>query len=173
MIVNGYKIEPFANLKGAYLKGANLKGANLEGADLYGANLYGAYLECANLKGANLEGANLYGAKGIPPSITAKLQVLPDEGDVIGWKKCMDGVIVKILIEHGTPRSSATTRKCRAKYVKVLKVYGAEYGVSKHDGETKYAKGAIVHCDNWCDDRWKECAGGIHFFITRQEAEDY
>ena len=30
MIVNGYKIEPFANLKGAYLKGANLTGTILE-----------------------------------------------------------------------------------------------------------------------------------------------
>ena len=162
-----------ANLRGANLYGANLKGANLRGANLYGANLKGANLRGANLWGANLWGANLEGAAGISPSLAVKLQVLPDEGDVIGWKRCMKGAIVKLLIEHGTPRSSATTRKCRAKYVRVLEVYGAEYGVSQHDGKTKYAKGAIVHCDNWCDDRWKECAGGIHFFITRQEAEDY
>ncbi|MDB3972865.1 pentapeptide repeat-containing protein [Gammaproteobacteria bacterium] len=76
-VINGYKIEPFANLEGANLRGANLYfavlyGADLEGAnlqaavlevaDLEGANLGGAYLEGANLKGANLKGANLVGA---------------------------------------------------------------------------------------------------------------
>ena len=40
--VNGYTIEPGANLAGAYLPGAHLEGANLEGANLKGANLEGA-----------------------------------------------------------------------------------------------------------------------------------
>ena len=52
MIINGYTIEPYANLSDV----------NLSGADLYGANLYGADLNDANLSGANLRGANLYGA---------------------------------------------------------------------------------------------------------------
>ena len=47
--VNGYTIEP----------GANLEGANLEGANLYGANLEGANLERARLRGANLYSASL------------------------------------------------------------------------------------------------------------------
>ena len=71
-VVNGYKIEPYANLEGAVLRGANLEGANLVGAYLKGANLGdanlegaylgGAYLKGANLKDADLEGANLYRA---------------------------------------------------------------------------------------------------------------
>jgi uncharacterized protein YjbI with pentapeptide repeats len=40
--VNGYKIEPEANLREANLSGANLVGAFLVGADLSGANLDGA-----------------------------------------------------------------------------------------------------------------------------------
>ena len=44
MNVNGYEIEPFANLKGANLRGANLEGANLRYAYLQGANLEGADL---------------------------------------------------------------------------------------------------------------------------------
>jgi uncharacterized protein YjbI with pentapeptide repeats len=40
--VNGYTIEPGANLAGANLRGAGLYGANLERADLEGANLFGA-----------------------------------------------------------------------------------------------------------------------------------
>ena len=67
MIVNGHKIEPFADLVGAnlwdaYLYRANLKGADLEGADLRWANLKGADLRRANLRGANLYDADLGGA---------------------------------------------------------------------------------------------------------------
>jgi len=72
MIVKGYEINAFAdlrganlygaNLRGADLSGANLSGANLYGADLRGADLYGANLYGADLSGANLSGANLYGA---------------------------------------------------------------------------------------------------------------
>ena len=42
--VNGYTIEPGANLPGADLTGAALAGADLAGANLRGANLSGAYL---------------------------------------------------------------------------------------------------------------------------------
>ncbi len=65
--VNGYTIEPGANLRGANLRGANLSGvdlagANFEGADLSGANLtdvhgYGTRFALANLTEVNLFGA--------------------------------------------------------------------------------------------------------------------
>ncbi len=65
--VNGYTIEPGADLPGADLRGANLpgadlRGANLPGADLRGANLTGADLRGANLTAANLTAANLTGS---------------------------------------------------------------------------------------------------------------
>ena len=183
MIVKGYEIKPRANLSGAnlygaYLSGAYLYGANLSGADLYGADLYGANLSGANLSGADLSGANLFGANlsgavNIPGVVDSSTKVLPDEGDVIGWKKCAGGVIVKLLIKSATPRSNATVRKCRAKEVLVLEVFGADVGVSLHDRKTVYKVGEVVACDYWEADRWRECAGGIHFFITRKEAEDY
>jgi hypothetical protein len=72
MQVNGYGIEPNANLRsanlygadlyGANLRSANLYGANLYGANLYGANLYGADLRDADVRSADLRSANLYGA---------------------------------------------------------------------------------------------------------------
>ena len=74
MEVNGYKIEPGANLAGADftfwadLTGANLTGANLAGANLsfftplIGANLSFADLTGARLFKANLTEANLTGA---------------------------------------------------------------------------------------------------------------
>ena len=48
--VNGYTIEPEANLEGA-----NLAGAELEEASLRGANLQGAYLTRANLTRAKAD----------------------------------------------------------------------------------------------------------------------
>ena len=45
--VNGYTIEPGADLIGANLSGANLSGANLRSADLSGANLSDANLRSA------------------------------------------------------------------------------------------------------------------------------
>ena len=165
-----------ANLIGADLSGANLRSANLIGADLIGANLRsadlsGADLSGANLRGANLIGADLIGAKGAEYTI-AKTRILP-EGDLIGWKKCDGGVIVRLRIPVDAPRSHAFGRKCRAAYVDVLDVYGAEVGILQHDGTTEYRVGQRVACDKW-DDNWhEECSGGIHFFITRIEAENY
>ena len=155
-----------ADLSGADLSGANLRSANLRSADLSGADLSGA-----NLRGANLIGADLIGAKGAEYTI-AKTRILP-EGDLIGWKKCDGGVIVRLRIPVDAPRSHAFGRKCRAAYVDVLDVYGAEVGISQHDGTTEYRVGQRVACDKW-DDNWhEECSGGIHFFITRIEAENY
>ena len=57
--------------------------------------------------------------------------------------------------------------------MKVLQVFGAEVGISTYDDKTEYRKGATVTCNKWEEDRWVECGGGIHFFITRIEAEQY
>ena len=167
-----------ANLRGADLSGANLSAANLSDADLYGANLRGAYLSCANLSGAylcgaDLYGANLRGAKNISPIVNAQTSILPEHGQFVGWKKCIGNVLVKLMVGKNAKRSNATGRKCRADYVKVLEVIGAEVGIGQHDSKTKYEVGKIVRCDKWNEDRWVECGGGIHFFLTRIEAENY
>ena len=62
MIINGYNINKFDNLREANLREANLRGADLEGANLREANLRGAALGGADLEGANLRGADLGGA---------------------------------------------------------------------------------------------------------------
>ena len=162
-----------ANLRGADLRGANLYGANLSGADLYGANLSGA-----NLREANLREANLSGAKNadLPKAET----VIVPEGELIGWKKCKDNIIVKLLIPKDAKRSNSTGRKCRAEYVEVLELIdkndkrkSPKEAISEHDGKTTYHIGETVRCDKWDEERFNECSGGIHFFITRIEAEEY
>jgi len=52
MEVNGYKIQPGANLRGANLEYAKLSQANLTGADPSGVDLTAANLTHANLEGA-------------------------------------------------------------------------------------------------------------------------
>jgi len=126
----------------------------------------------ADLSEANLYGANLSGADDIPEIAKAQTLITP-EGDIVGWKKCQGGVIVKMLIPSSAKRHNATGRKCRAEYADVMEVVGAEVGISKHDGMTEYRVGQRVTCDKWGEDRFEGCAGGIHFFITRIEAENY
>ena len=100
---------------------------------------------------------------------------LPD-GTFDAWKKCHGGVIVSLRIPAEARRSHGASRKCRAEFAKVLGVYSPDgkpvpVGISLYDDETEYRKGSIVRSDTWDEDRWNTCGGGIHFYITRLEAE--
>ncbi len=136
------------------------------------ANLRGADICEANLRGANLYRADLCGAK-IPAVAAASTEILPREGEVVGWKKCRAGVLVKLRVPAGAKRSNATGRKCRAERAEVLEVKGGAFGVSLYDGDTEYRVGKSVVADGWGVDRWVECAPGIHFFLTEEEAAAY
>ena len=155
------------NSAGVVIK--TIEGADLRGANLYGANLCGANLYRADLGDANLCGADLRDAKNLSPLVAARLSVAP-AGDLIVWKKA-GGYIVKLLIPAAAARSSATTRKCRAEYAKVLEIDGADRATSERGGV--YIVGETVRPDKWDTDRWTECSHGIHFFLTREEAEDW
>jgi len=161
-----------ANLNSANLTNADLYGANLSSANLSNANLYGADLSSADLSSANLRNANLRNAT-LHDVFAAEFSIVPEVGQFTGWKKCNNNVLVQLVVGKNARRSNATGRKCRAEYVKVLEVIGAEVGISGYDNRTEYRVGKIVRCDKWESDRWVECGGGIHFFLTRLEAENY
>ena len=153
------------------LEKATQSGADLSDANLRGANLSDANLSGANLSDANLSSAYLSSARDADLAI-AVTRILP-EGDLIGWKKCRNDVIVKLRIPADARRSHAFGRKCRAEFADVLEVIGSEIGISKHDGKTEYRVGQRVTPDAF-DDNWTdECSNGVHFFITRLEAEAY
>jgi hypothetical protein len=133
--------------------------ANLYGADLYGADLYGA----------NLTGANL----------TYPI-ACPEKGSFVGFKKVRENYIVELEIPEDALRCSATSRKCRCNKAKVIDITNrdgspadVETVYSKYDSSFTYTVGETVSVDNFDPDRWRECAPGIHFFITRQEAVNY
>lgn len=151
------------------------------------ADLSGADLSGADLSRADLSRADLREAKNVPLISYA----CPDTGAFVGFKKArlyssdetkIQDVIVELEIPADARRSSATGRKCRCDKAKVLSVttldgvtVGADAGTvhSSHDTRFEYRVGEIVTAPNFCEDRWEECAPGIHFFINRQEAVEY
>ena len=179
-IIDGENV--FVNVMDADLRDADLRGANLYGADLRGANLYGADLRDANLCDANLCDANLYGADLRGTDLRdAKGCYLscPTEGSFIGWKKA-SGHIVKLRIPEDARRSSATGHKCRCDKAYVMEIQNMDGTKatedtvrSDHDKNFVYTVGATVEVPDFDDNRWSECAPGIHFFIDRRAAVEY
>ena len=166
-----------ANLRGAVLYGANLYGADLRGANLREAKLRGANLREANLYGANLREANLHGAD-LREAIGTYM-ACPTDGSFIGWKKA-SGYVVKLQIPEDARRGSAGGEKCRCDKAYVVEIQNADGTKadidtihSNHDANFVYTVGATVEVSDFDDDRWSECAPGIHFFIDRQAAVEY
>ncbi|MBO7452299.1 MAG: pentapeptide repeat-containing protein [Clostridiales bacterium] len=117
----------------------------------------------------------------------------PDTGSFIGWKKGilhpqaqMLGTniglscLIKLEIPKDAIRSSSTGTKCRCDKAKVLDIvslderehYSRAY--SMFDSNFVYEVGNTVTPQNGFDpNRWNECAGGIHFFINKDEAISY
>lgn len=174
-----------ADLRGAYLREADLRGANLSRSDLRRADLRGVNLREADLRGADLREADLRGAILSRANLSRVKNLIcpitcPEEGSFIGFKKVRKNCIVKLEIPEDALRCSSTGRKCRCSKAKVLSITnidGTEANVievfSKYDPSFVYRVGEIVSVDNFDTNRWNECAPGIHFFITRQEAVDY
>lgn len=173
-----------ANLYDADLCDADLRGANLCDADLRGADLRDANLCDADLRGANLRDANLYGARNVDKvawdMYTAFYPLqCPETGSFIGYKKATDKIVM-LEICADAKRSSATSRKCRCSKAKVLGITnpdGSESGLaevaSNYNNKFIYHVGGIVEAPDFDENRWNECAAGIHFFITRDEAVKY
>ena len=164
-----------AEILQAVIDKTDLRDANLSDANLRDANLSGADLSDANLRGANLRGADLSGAVGSDLALAMEMHI-PSEGPFWAWKKVRSingDVIVKLLIPAEARRSHGSERKCRAEFADVLEVIGADEGFSDHAPKTIYRAGERVTADSWDEDRWETCSHGIHFFVTRLEAEAY
>ena len=159
-------------------KRANLYRADLSRADLRGAYLNEADLYEAELREAYLVGVDLSRAKNVPFIPMA----CPDEGEFIGWKKAYvenHQALVKLKILEDSKRSSATGRKCRTDKAFVLSIIDLKEdkecskAFSNYDNDFKYTVGEIVSVPDFDDDRFNECAPGIHFFINKEEALNY
>ena len=171
-----------ADLSGAHLSGANLTGAHLSWAKLLRTNLSGAHLSWAKLPGADLSGGNLSKALNIDTlswdSNTAFYPLqCPETGTYTAYKK-VNNLIVELEIPYDALRSSATSRKCRASKARVISITDlaghpagdrvlSDYAYSP---KIEYIVGQTIEIPNFDTNRWRECAPGIHHYITREEA---
>jgi len=154
------------SLQNADLRWAKLEGANLQWAKLEGAKFRGAYLQGANLRGAYLRGAYLQDA------YLPHFRITPEYGSFYAWKKTTKGVIKIYIPADGKRTNSLIGRKCRASKVKVISGPGCG-GKSPTQMHLVYNKGETIHAEKFDDDIRTECANGIHFFMTKKEAEEW
>lgn len=176
-----------ASLRMTILRYSNMRGVSLDNANLLEADLQNCDLSCASIMGTNFKNSDLNNAElehihmGVMTSFFSL--ACPEEGSFIGYKKarlrnCVP-VIVKIMITEDAKRSSATTRKCRCSKAKVLSITSIDgktsfnEAISNFDENFLYKIDEIIEIKDFDEDRWNECAPGIHFFITREEAVNY
>ena len=164
-----------ADLRCADLVRADLTGAILIGANLGGADLSGSNLTFVSLAYTDLTKANLTDVKNFPNIPMA----CPESGSFTGWKRAC-GYIVKLEIPEDAKRSSGTGEKCRCSKAKVLSIEnkdGTSSGVSEvrsdYDENFIYRIGEIVTVDDFDDNRFNECAPGIHLYMNKSFATGY
>ena len=139
--------------------------ADLSYTDLRYTNLSYTDLRYTNLSCADLSNTRLSEKENIRKGIK-----LPKP--MIGWKKCKNNVIVKLEIPRGATVFSINNNKCRTDKAKVLEIIGSNRAYSKHKFFSYYVGDIIEVFDFNCEYN-KECAEGIHFFKTKEEAERY
>lgn len=94
------------------------------------------------------------------------------------WNKYMEGatVIATIRIPKGAVVFGNNYSKCRTNKAEVIKIegYNENYKYySLYDDDFKYELGKQMEIENFNYNHTKECASGIHFFLTKKEAKDY
>ena len=148
----------------------NLRDVDFSDADLSSASFHGSQMQGANLTNAALP----------------HFQIVPETGSFIAYKKVYcdkqttkvyDEVIATLEIPSDAKRtSSLVSRKCRASHARVIAIddYNPEYIYrSIYKPDFTYEVGKMVITDQYDDDIRRECSGGVHFFITRDEACTY
>ena len=157
-----------ANLKNANLERASLRRVNLTYADIRGAKLYAAVLENAILDNIIFD------------DNTKNFRIhCPEKGAFIAYKKGLNNLIVKLLIPSDARRVSSTMNCCRCDKAKVLEIKNFE-GTKFFDEAWStvaegfcYKLGEWVYAENFNEDRWYDSTGGIHFWMTEDEAKAY
>ena len=134
------------------------------------ADLTGANLTCANLTGADLELAVLTDTILDEKEQCRKGIVLTEP--MIGYKKSDEGKIITLEIPIGAKVFSINNNKRRTNKAKVIDMQGKPELSSYYDTSFKYRVGDEIEIADF-DERYNvECGEGIHFFLTREEAEN-
>ena len=176
MWLNGEDGGERADMSGADMRGANMSGADMSGADMSGADMSGADMRWADMRGANMSRADMRGVQHIEFAQNLFYPLTcPEKGEYTAFKKA-DEKIIELRIPADAKRLSATGRKCRASkavVVSITELDGTPAGdevCSDYDKNFVYRVGETVEMQNFDENRWNECAPGIHHYITREEA---
>ena len=123
----------------------------------------------------------------------------PEKGEFVGYKKIIVEYlgrgnikygIAKLRIPESAQRSSAFGSKCRCSEAFVEDItsidndksytsgvsprsYTTVFDEFRQVGKSTYTVGEYVKPDSFDPNPWNECSNGIHFFMTREEAENY
>ncbi len=181
----------FAELEGADIDFANFSFANLRNANfnltrLYHTKLIRADLNCTTFVHTDIKNSTFKECNLVQTNFryaNAKLieyrkgKMLRE--NIIGYKKCFldrsvfsKSVIVKLEIPKGAIVFSIDGGKCRTNKAKVLEIEGADRVFSRFKYMSYYVGDEFNIYDFNCQYNI-ECAEGIHFFMTREEAEKY
>ena len=160
----------YADLFDADLSNANLRYANLSKANLGYAGLSNADLSNADLSNVNLSNTDLSNAEKIRKGVII-------DKPVRVFKKCIKNTIVELELLKGSIVFSINNKKCRTNKAKVISINGkCEKGLkccSSYNNKFIYEVGKTVEVKDFDLMYNVECSSGIHFFWTKEEAEDY
>lgn len=174
---------------GADLSNVTFLCCDLEDVDFSNAKMAGTVFNRCNFNKVNFTDADPMDLIALcDENIIKNVQcpmICPETGSFIAYKKAFSNrdyeypVIVKLEVPEDALRSSGFSRKCRCSKAKVLSITNKDgsihyaSSISIHDWNFQYHVGEIVEADGFDIDRWQECASGIHFFMTREEAVAY
>lgn len=177
----------YANFEGADLTDAIFQNCDLTEATMCNAKCVGTHFVYTKFNDTEMSGADFYNAvffKSDPDmgiytwNTRGLVPVCPTEGEFIAWKIAYE-CIIKLRIPADARRSSGTNRKCRCDKAEVLSINRIWDGTpvdavcSDYDPKFIYRVGCMVEEPEFSTDRWNICAPGIHFFMSRREAESY
>lgn len=190
-----FTLSSFQNtvLDGVDFEGSTVENALFDGCSMRKANFRNAKMVTASfrycdMRECNIEGANLYGAvlefaklDGIVSDEATQWFRLhcPETGAFLAYKKCVNDRMVQLLVPADAKRTSATLPSCRCNKAKVLTIKSFDFkenfdeAWSLVDENFVYRKGEWVEVKNFNEDRWQDSTTGIHFWLTRAEAEAY
>ncbi|MCI8561756.1 MAG: pentapeptide repeat-containing protein [Dorea sp.] len=177
-----------ADFENSSVENALFDGCSMKGADFKNARMVTASFRRCDMRGCNIEDATLFGAvlehadlEGIISNEGTKWFRLhcPEKGAFLGYKKCVNDRMVQLLIPADAKRTSATLPSCRCSKAKVLTIKSFDFtknfeeAWSLVDENFVYKKGEWVEVKDFNEDRWQDSTTGIHFWMSRAEAEAY
>ncbi len=163
---------------GCSMKGAKFKRTRMVTASFRYCDMRGCNIEDADLFGAVLEFANLEGIISNEGTKWFRLHC-PEKGAFLGYKKCVNDRMVQLLIPADAKRTSATLPSCRCSRAKVLTIKSFDFtrnfeeAWSLVDENFVYKRGQWVEVKDFNENRWQDSTTGIHFWMSRAEAEAY